>query len=217
MSIWDSILLIILAYFIYKGIRSGFVRLIGGFAGILVGAWAAGQFYDLVAQWLIEYFNMQLMTAIVVAFIIIYAVVNIIINVFVGIITKVFRYIPLATFTNRLIGGILGFLEGMLLLGLIIWVINLFPFQNQFASSLKDSRVAQYFEYSTKLVQPILPKGLTNIDLNVLNQLKDYGNAQGDYIRQNMPNIFHGLEKLKQDQINTMHEVDSAVKATTTP
>ncbi len=220
MNIWDIVLLVILAYFIYKGFRSGFVKIIGGFAAIVVGAWAAGQFYDMVAQWFIEYFDMQLMTAIVVSFIAIYAATNIIINVLVGIITRVFRYIPMATFTNRLIGAVLGFFEGLLLLGLMIWVINLFPFQNEFATSLKESKVASYFEYSTKLVQPLLPKSLRDIDFGVFDQLNDFGTSKADYLKQHMPNIFQGLEKIQQEkknEINAMDNATSPAAPTSTP
>lgn len=217
MNVWDIVLLILLAAFIYKGAKSGFVKIIGGFAGIILGAWAAGQFYDLVGQWLIELFDLQLMTAIVIAFIGIFVGINIIISVLVNIITKVFRFIPLATTANHLIGAALGFLEGMLLIGLVIWVINLFPFQSSFAEQLKESRVANYFEYSTKLVQPLLPKGLREIDFGVFDTLNEFGSAKADYLRQNMPNIFKGLEQIQLEKKDTVNMTDTQIQQEPTP
>lgn len=210
MNIWDIALLIVLALFIYKGARSGFVRIIGGFAGIIIGAWAAGQFYDTVAQKLIEYFDFQIMTAIVIAFIAVFVVVNIVVGVMVNIVTKIFRFIPFATLTNRIIGALLGFLEGLLLLGLVIWVINLFPFNTKFTTGLKESRVAKYFEYSTKLVQPLLPKSLREIDFGLLDSLNEFGSERAEYLRNTMPTIFKGMEVMqeeKQRELDAVNEV----------
>ena len=198
MNLYDIILLITLAYFVYRGIKSGFVAIIGGFAGIVIGAWAAGHYYDIVAQWLIEYFDAQITVAIVVSFIIIYALVNLVINVVVRLITVAFRIVPLATLTNRLIGGALGLLEGLLFVGLIIWIITLFPFDNSFVHGLKESRVANYFKYTTAIVRPLLPTDLRNINLDFLQNLDTLTQEKAEYLRQFMPKLFQAWESKQQ-------------------
>ncbi|MBI4090577.1 MAG: CvpA family protein, partial [Candidatus Komeilibacteria bacterium] len=115
----DYALLVLLAYFIFKGARRGFVATIGAFIGIVLGAWAAGQYYDSVAQWLIEFWDFSIMFAIVFAFVGIYLAVNIAMSLVIRFATLVLRILPLGKTMNRLIGAVLGLAEGLLLIGLI--------------------------------------------------------------------------------------------------
>ncbi len=195
MNTYDYILLLILAYFIFKGAKRGFISAIGAFAGIVIGAWAAGRYYDVVAGRLIEFFGVPVMVAITLAFIGIYLAINIAATILIMLLSRVFRLIPLATTTNRITGGLLGAIEGLLLIGLIIWVINLFPFNNEFADGLKHSKVAGFFEFSTRVVQPIVPSSLRSIDWSILSNLQEFTDEKAEYLREHMPKFFETLKK----------------------
>jgi membrane protein required for colicin V production len=214
MTVYDIVLLLILAAFMYKGIKRGFISLIGSFIGIVVGAWIAGHYYETVAVWLIQIIDINIMLAIVIAFIGIYVVVNLVIGITAWIITTVFRIIPLATTLNRLIGAALGALEGLLLIGLIIWIVTLFPFQNSFISGLRTSKVASYFTGTTQLVQPLLPNGLRNVNIDVLSNLQTIGNDTGttQYLQQNMPKIFEHMTTIKTNRDALMNQVNTELK-----
>lgn len=211
----DIILLVILGYFVFRGFRSGFVRIIGGFVGIVAGAYLAGRFYDLGAGLLIERFPaLNATTAIVLAFIVIYAAVNIVISLAVRILMAVFHIIPLATTVNRIIGAALGALEAFLLIGLVIWIATLFPFQNAFANTLRESTVAGYFEKSTQLVQPLLPNGLRNINFETLQNWQNRED-QAKYLQEHMPSFFKHLQNRAHDMEDRVQE-DSEESGTTT-
>ena len=222
MNVYDYILLVILAYFIYIGAKSGFVAMIGGFIGIIIGAWAAGHYFDVVAQWIIEIVNVNILAAIVISFVGIYILVNVAVGLLVKIISKVFRIIPLATTTNRLIGAALGLLEGALIMGLIIWIINLLPFQTAFAKGLEESKVANAFQASTSIVQPLLPKSLRDFDFSLLQDLNNFPADKAEYLRQFMPALLEKSqeyhEELQQEYDERMREpTDEELNATTTP
>ena len=198
----DYLLLLALAYFIFKGARRGFVATIGAFIGILLGAWAAGQYYDGVAQWLIEFWDFSIMSAIVIAFVGIYIAVNIAAGLIVRFATLVLHILPLGKTMNRIVGAFLGLAEGLLLIGLIIWVITLFPFDNAFTATLKGSRVANYFEYSTRIVRPLLPASLREVDFSFLKDLENLTDEKAEYLQQYMPEFIERIkdrrEQLKQ-------------------
>ncbi|MEK7583785.1 MAG: CvpA family protein [Patescibacteria group bacterium] len=205
MSTIDYVLLLVLAYFVIQGLRHGFLATIGSLVGLALGAWAAGAFYATVAQWLIELFDLSIMVSIVAAFIGIFVGINILMSLLINFVTHIFKYVPLATFANRLLGAALGFLQGMLLVGLILWVINLFPFQSSFAENVEKSRVAELFQTSTRIVQPLLPTSLRAIDFSALKDLQNLTDEKAEYLRQNMPKFFGRIREERdrvQERIN---------------
>mgnify|MGYP001579537872 CR=1 FL=1 len=198
----DYLLLIALAYFIFKGARRGFVATIGAFIGILLGAWAAGHYYESVAQWLIEFWDFSIMFAIVCAFVGLYLVVNIVMTLIIRVATMVLHVLPLGKTMNKLIGAVLGLAEGLLLIGLIIWVVTLFPFDNAFTRTLNTSPVARFFESTTRIVRPLLPKSLRDVDFNYLKDLQNLTDEKAQYLQQHMPafieKIIERSDQLKQ-------------------
>ena len=209
MNWWDIILLVILAYFVYRGARAGFIMTIAWFIGIVGGAWVAGHYYSNLAQIIIERIGVSVMTAIVVSFIVLYIAANIVISIIARIITMVFRLIPLATTTNRLIGAFVGLLEGALFIGLILWVMSLFPIQTAWAKSLDQSQVAKYFIATSKYVQPLLPKELSSVDFGVYNSLKSNSqDAAAQYLQQHMPALFQKLQLESSSTESLFHQLN---------
>lgn len=217
----DYLLLLALAYFIFKGARRGFIATIGAFIGILLGAWAAGQYYDSVAQWLIEYWDFSIMVAIVCAFVGIYLAVNIIMAIIIRVATMVLHVLPLGATMNKLIGAVLGLAEGLLLIGLIIWVITLFPFDNGFTRTLNVSPVANFFESTTIIVRPLLPKSLRDVDFNYLKDLQNLTDEKAQYLQQHMPGFIEKIkeraDQLKQQSQELKDIVNETYPTSTTP
>jgi len=210
MSTIDYVLLLILAYFVIQGLRHGFLATVGSLAGLALGAWAAGTFYASVAQWLIELFDVSIMVSIVSAFIGIFVGINIVISLLINFVTHIFKYVPLATLANRLLGAALGFLQGMLLVGLILWVINLFPFQSSFADNIEKSRIAELFQTSTRIVQPLLPTSLRTIDFSALQDLQNLTDEKAEYLRQNMPKFF---DRIREERDLIQERIDQEIQA----
>ena len=51
MTIFDTILIVFLAGFVFYGLFFGLIRTFGAFTGIFVGAWLASRFYLIVFAW----------------------------------------------------------------------------------------------------------------------------------------------------------------------
>ena len=72
--------------------------------------------------------------------------------------------IPFLRTIDRLIGGILGFFEGILVIGLSLFVVVRFPVSDWFNEVLQASTVAPWFIKTTKILQLLLPELLNKIE-----------------------------------------------------
>ncbi|NCB48977.1 MAG: hypothetical protein EOM55_05150 [Clostridia bacterium] len=70
-------------------------------------------------------------------------------------------FIPFTKFINRLLGGILGLLEGSLFLGIIIFVSSRYAIIGSlFGNQLINSQTAPYLLKTVDIVMPVLPEAL---------------------------------------------------------
>ena len=122
MSIFDVILIVLLAAFVLYGFLRGFIKMVGSLLGVIAGTWFAGHYYLLVFDWLHKIFGQYENLGKVASFLIVfYAIQRLIIVVF-WILDKVFHifsFIPFSRLFNRLLGLAFGILEGGLVLGLL--------------------------------------------------------------------------------------------------
>jgi len=161
-TIFDLILLLILFVFISFSFWLGLIQTFGGIVGLFAGAWIAGMYYEPFAAWLGPYFMDHENVAKVVAFILIFTLVNRLVGLIFWIINKVFNIISLLPFLksiNRIGGAILGFVEGVLILGAIILMINRFPVGEWVMGIIEGSQVATWLEKVADIVlSPFLPE-----------------------------------------------------------
>ena len=156
MIILDYIILAIVAFFIWQGYRSGFVGALGWLAGVFVGIWAANRYHPLVAQWLEPFIDNPFFRTIV-SFVAVYVIVNIVIGLLVRFLNKIFNFIPLANFTNRVLGMVIGLIEAFIVVSLLLWVLALYPFSSGPREQVEKSAWAPYFVLGQKVVAAMLP------------------------------------------------------------
>ncbi|MBU0661694.1 CvpA family protein, partial [Patescibacteria group bacterium] len=116
----DIILIIALLSIIASSSQAGFIKTLGGLIGIIVGVIVAGQYFERLADWLMPIFRNAENLSKVAAFIVIFAAVNLIISALVWILDSSFHFISFIPFLktiNKMGGAILGFLVGVLILG----------------------------------------------------------------------------------------------------
>jgi membrane protein required for colicin V production len=166
MAILDIILLIILGGFVLFGLWFGLIHTLGALLGTVVGAWIAGHYYISAASWLSGIFG-DSNTVKIVSFIIIFMIANRLIGLIFYILDRVFRIVSIIPFLktiNRLAGAILGFLEGILVIGVSLFVMSRYPLGDWFTNELIVSPVAHWLIVAAKLIVPLLPE--------VIRQLK---------------------------------------------
>src|SRR3989344_7005527 len=110
MLVVDIIIIGVVLYFLAKGFRSGFIKMLSFLAGVILGIWAAGQYYLQVANWLSSFIHTYLL-AIVVSFVCLGVVVNVVVGLLLGLVNRIFNFLPVVGFFNKMLGGVIGLVE----------------------------------------------------------------------------------------------------------
>lgn len=164
MSWFDIILIIFWLAFIINGFAKGLIKLLGNIVGLIIAAYVASHFYLQFFTWGQGLFRGHDNLGKVLSFIILFIVIRLLTNLLFTIIEKVFKLISIIPFTqliNRLLGAALGFVEGSLFLGLIIFVISRYVLiSSLFGSELSGSKIAPILLKIVNIILPILPSTL---------------------------------------------------------
>lgn len=167
MSIFDTILIVLLAGFVFYGLFFGLIRTLGAFVGIFIGAWLASRYYLIIFAWVEGLFFGYNNLGKVLVFIILFVLINRLVGFAFYFIDRAFRLLSIIPFLktfNRLGGAILGFLTGGLFIGLILYVVSRYTFiEHWLGQWLVDSQIAPIFLKFTKILLPLLPEMLKRL------------------------------------------------------
>ncbi|MEA2064672.1 MAG: CvpA family protein [Patescibacteria group bacterium] len=164
MPIFDVILLVVLTIFAVWGFFFGFIQAFGSLAGLILGVLAANKYYLLLASWL-GFIPVGETAIKIISFFTILILISKLTGLAFYFIDKFFHLISIIPFLktiNRILGGILGFIEGFLIIGVFLYIahnysINLLP--EEMISDSKLTPIAlNGFEYFIDLLQPIFQK-----------------------------------------------------------
>lgn len=161
MSFFEIVILVIIGYYTLVGFKSGFIRTIGGFFGLLIGIFFASRYFEVIAtswQWI--FFN-NLLFAKVVIFIFLFIIVEKLFKLVMYALDRVFnllRFIPFTKLINRIAGGVFGFLEGSLIIGLFIYTLVRFPFSQSLLAAVDKSLIARQLLKFAEILTPLLPE-----------------------------------------------------------
>ena len=167
MGTLDLILLIIFFGFVGAGFYFGLIHTLGAIIGVVVGVVAASNIYTDISPF-IQFFMIKENVADVIAFIVVFVGISRLIGYMVHMMDQGFklaRLIPFATMVNRLAGGLLGFVEGALVLGTILYVITTFEFSPEVMQTIDGSALAGLFTTISNILVPLLPE---SFNVNVI-------------------------------------------------
>ncbi len=163
MSIFDIVLLLILAGFTFYGLFFGLIRTIGSLLSVVIAVWLTTKYYLAVFLWLkdLSFGYEHLGKAIV--FILLFILINRSVNLFFVILDKSFDFIsffPFLKTINRLAGAFLGFLTGALVLGFLFKAIVAQPLLVKiFSRFLATSKIVPFLlTFNTRLIM-LIPNG----------------------------------------------------------
>ena len=167
MSIFDIVLIIILAACALRGFSSGLIKAVGSFVGLIAGAWLASHFYlNLAAatqKWYGGYDNIGK----VVSFIIVFVVSTWAIHILFVILDKTYNLLAIIPFMksiNRLAGAVLMLFVGALILGLLLYVVARYvPADTTAGKWILNSVIAPWLLDLAKILLPFLSGGLKSI------------------------------------------------------
>lgn len=166
MTLLDVILLLVLFGFVFFGFWTGLIHALGGLVGVVAGAVVASRVFEPLAQKWDFFFGGNTNLARIVIFLIIFVVVNRLAGLGFWIIEKAFKiisFIPFLKTINRLGGAIFGAIEGVLVIGVTLYVAAKFPLGDNFVKALQSSDVAKKLIETSGVLTPLLPEILKKI------------------------------------------------------
>lgn len=164
MNVLDIILLVALLLFAWKGFRTGLVGAIGGFFGIIFGIWASAHNMERAGEWIMhvaEFDNVAL--ANILGFILIFVAVNIAFGIIISIINRVFHIIPFIDFINKLLGGVVGLVGGLLAVSAFVYMLSLFTISDTIAGVVTGSELAHWAMTFAVIIKPFVPGAIKEL------------------------------------------------------
>jgi len=149
--------------FLVNGFIQGVIHMIGSFLGLVIGIGVASRWDTASGAWLASQTGWSQSVCVIVAFVIILILFTRIFGIILHVLEKAFNFmkIPLIGLANRVAGGILGFFEGVFVVGATLIIIKTLPFP--IVSSLSASVLAASLMSAASLLMPLLPKSIQTL------------------------------------------------------
>ena len=164
MVLIDVILIIVIAGFTFYGLFHGLIKMVGYLIGILIGAWVASHYYEQVYNWLNWMFFGNENLGKIIAFILVLGVATKIIGWAFDMLDKAINIasiIPFIKGINKIAGAVFGFVEGVLILGMVIYMASRYTLIDTFiADQLIGSQIAPYLLQAVGIISPFFTEAL---------------------------------------------------------
>ncbi len=158
MLLFNIILILALIAFVGSGLKDGFIYALGRIVGAVIGFLVAKYFYIQLAFVFSPF--MPAGWAKVIAFLLIFVVATRVMGWIFKAIDKTFNFIAIIPFMksiNHVLGAFLGFLEGIIIIGGLIWIIKTFNLIPSAMVYINGSSIATWiFASFTKILWLLL-------------------------------------------------------------
>ncbi|MBI4438238.1 CvpA family protein [Candidatus Uhrbacteria bacterium] len=165
MGFIDIVLLVIVGAFVFFGLFFGLVHTIGSLLGTILGIAVASHFVEPT----FNAFGFLLgggSAARIILFIILFLVVSRLMGVLLWFVEKIFGFfsiIPFAGLINRLLGAALGLIEGIVVVGVVIfYAMQVLP-EDTLLVALESSVVADFLLATVSALQILFPETLRTV------------------------------------------------------
>ncbi len=172
MTTLDWIILAYIAIAVFNGFRSGLIHMVGALVGTIFSVALAGRWYEGLGSWLGALVFTNDLVAKVAAFVLLLTMFNRLFGLGFMLVNKVVnivKLIPGISGLNRLGGGVLGLLEGVLVLGLTLYVATKFDVGEGWTNGLAESKLLPLFTGIAQIVVPLLPGAIKSVQ-SVVNK-----------------------------------------------
>ncbi|MDP3964909.1 MAG: CvpA family protein [bacterium] len=160
MAIFDLILLIFLGGFIVLGFFTGLFQSAGAIMGLLVGYWFASRYYQSLGDFFEPILFGHSGLSNLIAFVFILMLVVHLIGLMVWFFAKTMKILekhPYYHLLNRLGGAVLGFVEGLFVIGIVLVAIEQISLTPALVSAMANSALAPIFLQTAGLLDFVLP------------------------------------------------------------
>jgi len=144
LNLVDIIILVMLGVFLLKGVLRGLLKEVCSLLGLVCGGLLAFYLHLPLAQWLMELFHWPSKLCITLAFLTVFIGTLLLFGTL-GYVLNRFLKLVLLGGLNRLAGGLFGFLQGVLLLALILFALAAAPVPDGVSRQLRASELSPPF------------------------------------------------------------------------
>jgi len=140
----DIAIIVILCGFLLKGLLRGLLKEVCSMAGLFLGAFLAFRYHGPLAESLLNHVDLPTEIAVAITFTALFLTTMIFFLVLGFLLSKVLKLLFLGGF-NRLIGGLFGLSQGVLLLAVVLFAVSLRPLPWGMDKVMKTSQLAPPF------------------------------------------------------------------------
>jgi len=140
----DIAILVILCGFLLKGLLRGLLKEVCSLAGLFVGAFLAFRYHGPLAEALLEQVDLPAEIAVAITFTVLFLATMIFFLVIGFLLSRIVKLLFLGGF-NRLIGGVFGLSQGVLLLAVVLFALSLRPLPWDIDKVMKKAYLAPPF------------------------------------------------------------------------
>lgn len=162
----DLVMIVAIVLFVITGIRLGLVHTVGSLVGIVAGAFVATHYGAAISAWSARALNFDLQQlGKWVMFLIIFLVVSRLVGFGIWMLEKsfgIFLRMPFLNSLNRMLGGVLGFFEGALVVGIAVQYAKYLPVP-ELGAALAASKLSSYFVGVAHVLWPLIPEAIKTI------------------------------------------------------
>jgi membrane protein required for colicin V production len=144
MNGFDIIILIVLIGFLVKGLLRGLLKEVCSLAGLFIGAFLAFRYHGPLADALMKMVDAPADFAVAITFTTLFLATMVFFLLFGFLLSKFVKLLFLGGF-NRMLGGVFGVAQGVLLLAVVLFALSLRPLPWDLDKPLKHSQLAPPF------------------------------------------------------------------------
>jgi membrane protein required for colicin V production len=140
----DITILLILSGFLLKGVLRGLLKEVCSLAGLFVGAFLAFRYHGPLADALLKQVDLPAQIAVATTFTVLFLVTMVFFLMLGFLLSRFVKLLFLGGF-NRLIGGVFGLCQGVLLLAVVLFALALRPLPWGMDQSMKEAYLSPPF------------------------------------------------------------------------
>ena len=153
----DLVLSGVLFIFFFIGIMKGFIKGLIQILGMIFTLYMIANGGQFVKEELISRFSLDPMLATVLSYVVIIVVIALMVKLIIRILDSFVNLINMKGF-NRVLGGLFGILNGVVIMAMILVIVDLSPFAKQFYEKTNKSQIVGKVKYLKNEVAFSIPK-----------------------------------------------------------
>ncbi len=170
----NLVLALIVVLFLLNGFFQGLIHMLGSILGLVIGVGAASRLDQAVGAWIANGTGWSQNICTIIGFVVTLMLFTRVFGVILHLLEKTFKFmkIPLVGMANKIAGGVLGFFEGVFVIGATLIIVKTLPFPG-FVTAINGSNLSHSLMVAASILLPLLPKSIRDLySLSAVPNLK---------------------------------------------